>query len=275
MVITGMSGQGETNTNVRHRCLQAMMSAFRDRMRDWRRAGLDLLYPPICANCSAELPALGDRAPFCTDCCQRLFPPLGPVCQRCGSPLTEAGSAHPGCNRCRGRVFHFDAAFALGTYRGDLQTAVLRMKGFPGEFLSVATGRLMAERLGPKLAERHPELVAPVPIHWSRRFLRGTNSPEVLARPLGRQLRIPVFSDLLRWRRNTNRQSTLLPRQRFRNVRGALRVSPSYDIGDAHILVVDDILTTGATASESARELRQAGAAKVTVAVVACATGEG
>jgi predicted amidophosphoribosyltransferase len=107
---------------------------------------------------------------------------------------------------------------------------------------------------------------------WTRRLRRGTNSPEALAQTLGRQLGVPVRG-LLRRRRNTLPQAPLPPRERFRNVRGAFALRKSGALDGIRILVVDDILTTGATCSEAAGVLKAAGAAWVGVVVVARAHG--
>jgi predicted amidophosphoribosyltransferase len=113
----------------------------------------------------------------------------------------------------------------------------------------------------------------PVPAHWAKRLLRGVNGPDLLVEAIGRRLSIPTATDLLVCRRRTRKQGTLLPSERFLNVRNAFAVSWGYDIGDAHVLLVDDVMTTGATAGEAARTLRRAGADRVTVAIVARGVG--
>jgi predicted amidophosphoribosyltransferase len=112
-------------------------------------------------------------------------------------------------------------------------------------------------------------------MHWSRRLLRGVNNPEILVDGLRRPLGIPVAKHLLSNRRKTRKQGMLPPRERRGNVHGAYAVSAGYDIKGAHVLVVDDVMTTGATGNEVARVLRQAGAARVSMAVVARGLGFG
>jgi predicted amidophosphoribosyltransferase len=108
---------------------------------------------------------------------------------------------------------------------------------------------------------------------WPQRLWRGANSSETLAIAVARELKLPVASDLLVCRRFLRKQSTLRPDERRRNVRHAFRVSWRYDIKGARLLVVDDVMTTGATAQETARVLRDAGAASVVVAAVARGMG--
>lgn len=189
---------------------------------------------------------------------------------------TTDGSEPPAplaCGRCRGTGFYFDEVCALGPYQNELRRAVLLAKQRSQEPLARAMARLYAERRSNWLREAGADLVVPVPMHWARRFQRGVNSPELMARELARFLGVEVGLRALARRRRTAPQADLSPRQRFRNVRDAFRVRASYDIQGRSVLLVDDILTTGATSSEAARMLKEAGAARVVVAVLARAAG--
>jgi predicted amidophosphoribosyltransferase len=168
----------------------------------------------------------------------------------------------------------FDRTIALGHYEGQLRDLVLRMKEAAGDAVSIAMGRLMMERCGERLAACNIDVVAPIPLHWRRRIVHRTNSAAVLAEVLSAKLRVPRADRLLRRTRPTLRQFDLNPPKRWENVRRAFAVRAGYHLRDAHVLLVDDILTTGATCSEAAKVLRAAGAARVTVAVVARAFGE-
>jgi ComF family protein len=184
-----------------------------------------------------------------------------------------AAGSHPDCPRCRTRRYAFDNTWALGIYRGALREAVVRMKRREHEALTLSIGYLLAEGLGSRLADWRPDLVVPVPAHWWKRLVRGVNSPDFLAEALHAAWGVPAARDLLLCRRRTRKQGMLLPAERQRNVRGAFRVAPEYDIDGARIALVDDVMTTGATVGEAARVLRQAGAQQVTVVVVARGVG--
>jgi predicted amidophosphoribosyltransferase len=106
-------------------------------------------------------------------------------------------------------------------------------------------------------------------MHWLRRVVRGANSAETLGAVLARRLAAPSGVGCLARRRFTRPQSGLSPHARFLNVRGAFRLRPGIDLAEARVLLVDDVLTTGATCGEIAKLLRQAGAAATAVAVVA------
>lgn len=177
------------------------------------------------------------------------------------------------CARCCERNFHFDSVTALGVYRDALQEAVVKMKKKYYEALALAVGRLMAEALGTQILERAPDRIVPMPIHWTRRWSRGMNVPELLAESLHRTLGIKQARGAVDCRRKLRKQGTLGLRARETNVKGAFRVSGSRDIKDARILLVDDVMTTGATASEVAGTLKKSGASRVDVVIAARALG--
>jgi predicted amidophosphoribosyltransferase len=157
----------------------------------------------------------------------------------------------------------------LGSYHAELQQVVLRMKRPAFEPLTRTMGLCLAELIRERFAGSGIDLIVPIPMHWWRRLRRGTYPAQLLATTVGAAVRLPVSTRLLRCRRKAKKQGTLRPAERFNNVRGAFCVSSGYDITDANVLIVDDIMTTGATASEAARVLRQAGARAAYVAVVA------
>lgn len=234
---------------------------------------LNLALPPRCLRCDDELPPQTEIC-LCLKCMRAAAPELGACCRRCGAIVPEGILPAEQCPACKDFSLKFDAVYPLGCYQGALRELVLKTKRLSEEALSLAVGRLLAERLGEKLANFHADAVLPIPMHWAKRLFRGVNSPELLAGCLARKLGVPVVRTLVRCR-YTGPQKDLLPRERFRNVRGAFRLrrSDRQRWRDARLLLVDDILTTGATCSEAARLLKQAGAAAVAVAVVARADG--
>jgi predicted amidophosphoribosyltransferase len=250
-----------------------------------RRAALKLVFPPSCVGCEAELD--GDHnamLPLCDECLDGIEFIRGPICRQCGAPLPDLGPKSDdspsaliregGCFRCRGRKVWFDETVAAGLYTGQLRELLLRMKQSEGDCVSLAVGQLMWQRCGNRLLQANADVVVPIPLHWRRRMVHRTNSAAVLAEVLAGRLGIPLAAGMLRRRRNTVRQFDLTPPQRWDNVRNAFAVRGGYHLQKASVLVVDDILTTGATCSAAARTLRQAGAERVTVAVIARAFGQ-
>ena len=250
------------------------MAPLVDRLRDGvaRRMsdGLKLLFPPRCTCCDVELPGdRSDRLLLCANCRVLLGPELWPGCPRCGA-IDSADGGPPGrCRLCRPVALQFAATIPLGVYDDLLRSTVLRMKQSAHESLSAAIGRLLAIRRGERLADVRADLIVPVPMHWTRRLGRGTNSPEILARGLGQSLRIAVGRRVLVRQRNTLLQTDLSPKERFQNVRGAFRVRAGYRLQGLRVLLIDDILTTGATCSEAAGMLKGAGVTMVAAVVAA------
>ncbi len=149
-----------------------------------------------------------------------------------------------------------------------MRRAVIRMKHFHEFPLTAAVGVLLADELRLQTQQNPPQIVVPIPKHWLRRWLHGSSAAELLAEVVGSRLRLTVAGRALCWRRKTRKQSLLPLGQRRRNLHGALRLRLRHDLRDAHVLVLDDTMTTGATAGEAARVLHQAGARYVTVGVI-------
>lgn len=241
----------------------------------------DLWTPASCPACGREpdeASACGSgglddasEGALCEACCAEFARPPEPVCPVCAAALP--GSAAAGCGYCRERDYRFVATVALGWYRGAIRDGVRRMKYGRQEALTLAVGRLLAERVLESGWAEQVDLAAPTPLGLWKRLSRGGSAPELLAEAIGRRAKMPVVTDLLRCKRRTRKQGTLLPGERLANVRDAFEAASCYDITNVRVLLVDDVMTTGATANELARALLRAGAAEVRVATVARGAG--
>jgi len=241
-----------------------------ERAVPWRRAAVDLLFPPRCALCDADLVDTEDGLLLCGSCQGGLAPQEWLGCPRCGDAAPPNIRHGRTCHTCRGMRLHFDTVVPLGSYHGPLKQVVLKMKRASGDPLSAAMGQFFVRRRGAQIASFRPDVVIPVPMHWRRRWVRRTNSPDLLAEALGRFLRVRVLDRALRCCRNTPPQKDLKPMQRFANVRDAFRLAAGHDLRGARVLLVDDVLTTGATCSEAAKLVKcRAGVETVVVAVLA------
>lgn len=202
-------------------------------------------------------------APACAACSRVLDAPLdGPVCAACWTsvqPVAYADTASPD---------PIAAWHAAGEYEGSLREIIHAFKYDGRRSLAAPLAALIRER-GAELLHG-ADLIVPVPLHPWRRVRRGFNQADDLARHLG----VPVCRAL--WRtRATAPQAQLDPVQRRRNVRAAFRLSPFVDVSRldaAHVVLVDDVRTTGATLEACARALKRAGVRHVTAATVARAT---
>ena len=242
-------------------------------LRHGTAAAIDLLFPPKCASCGCECDSAPDQPLWCATCSRQLTPPARPMCPRCSMPCPEHAAPAGPCPLCRGRRLQFDQARSLGLYEGPLRHAVLRCKHARYEPLAAGLGRRLAQRVRECPFDGPPELVAAVPMFWLQRLWRGANAAETLALAVAAELCLPAATGLLVCRRFLRKQSMLRPDERRRNVRYAFRASWRYDIRGARLLLVDDVMTTGATAQEAARVLKTAGAAAVYVAAVARGSG--
>ena len=238
-------------------------------MTSWANAALDLLYPALCPLCEATLGA-GRRDPLCGPCfvsIERLGPPC---CASCGVPFFSFSPAAPvgpaRCHACMATPPAFDYARAAGVYAGALREALHTFKFGGKRTLARPLGDLLLEQCGTLLGPHVDGLVA-VPLTRDRERERGFNQSAQLAAHLGVASGLPERPRWLSRSRDTRPQTELTAAERRRNVAHAFVASPS--VSGAHVILVDDILTTGATVAECARTLRAAGARVVGVLAVA------
>jgi ComF family protein len=234
------------------------------------RCLLDLVYPPACQLCGEEMVA-ANRIGVC-DQCRPVLLDRAPACPRCGLPAPSLAS--PICLKCQRSAPRFDALIRLGRYAGALREAVLRTKHPRDEPLAIALARLLSETRRSELAALEIDLIVPIPMHWTRRLARGVNSPETMAAVIAGELHRPAPMRTLRRARRTQPQYSLTPTERRRNLRRAFQVRGAKRLAGARVLLVDDILTTGATANSAAATLKRAGASFVAVAVLSRAPGD-
>ncbi len=250
----------------------------------WRRraadlwAGLqDLAFPPQCVACGGDLPD-SSQLLLCAPCLDAL-PRLSSArtCRGCSmpAPTWQGVLLNVACGECRQRNFPFSEAAAWGPYRGAMRELVRRLKLGGQEALSVVAGKLLADVAEERFSGQALDLAAPIPMHWGRRLFRGFPVSVFLAEAASQRLRIPLDLGLLRCQRATRKQGTLSPSQRIENMRGAFQVPRRRRarLAGKRILLVDDVLTSGATLASATRTLLRAGAAEVKTLVLARGVG--
>ncbi len=189
-------------------------------------------------------------------------------CPQCGCTAGPGSVTADGCSVCCDRRLPWQTVTRLSAYTAPMNQWILQMKYHRQWHWSYWFADRLSETIDAEIV-RGIDAVCHVPMHWSRRWRRGYDQSELIARRLARQLGLP-FEPLLRRTRRTPKQ-TLIPRaQRLANVRHALNVS-AVDLSGCSVLLVDDVKTSGATLRACSRLLRQAGAKRVDIAVVAVA----
>jgi len=194
-------------------------------------------------------------------------------CGRCGATAAAQAITDAGCPFCRGRRLPWRRVHRLGAYAPPLSEWIVRMKFARQWALAERLGAMLAEALAEPNHDR-PTAVVPVPLHWSRRVTRGFDQSAVLARAFADRRGWPL-APILRRRRRSRPQSAITSHaQRLRNVRGGFDAR-RVELDGWAVWLVDDVITTGATAAQAARRLRRAGASWVGLAVVAAADARG
>jgi ComF family protein len=226
-----------------------------------------MLFPADCRVCQRALDKW-TRVPVCADCLESPAPLQADYfCAVCNTPFLNAYPLDDQgvCAACRSGLRGFDHAASFGLYEGPLRSLIHLYKYSGMKPLARPLARYL-ERIIPE--DRHFDAIVPVPLHWRKKWARGFNQSEILSRCLGKLSGIPV-ADALRRKRPTATQAGLASAGRRRNVDGAFGVRGGAKITGANLLLIDDVMTTGATASACARALKRGGAKSVSLLTLA------
>ena len=240
-----------------------------------------LVFPHRCCVCESPISHSGQASDlaasdsgshnasldFCADCLKHYFFVPGRECPRCGSHGVAVSDVTGDCNRCRKLSFRMSRVVALGNYRAPLKQLVLAVKREKRESLAFQLGRMLGMRLQERGIDA-PVIIVPIPIHWWKRLRRGFHAPLIIADGIQHQTGWPVARDWLAMRRLTMKQGTLSTRQRFANMRNSMMVRAGRRVS-RRVILVDDVMTSGATMNEAAAKLATKGAEKIWGAVVA------
>jgi ComF family protein len=235
----------------------------------FRRAGqalLTALLPPRCLKCGAVVDSAGA---ICAACWSTLSFIAPPYCAACGFPFEFEQGAGTLCGACLQEPPVFARARSVLRYDEASKPLILRFKHADRTESAPAFAAWLGRVGGDLVAEA--DLLAPVPLHWTRLLARRYNQAAMLSRELGRLTGKPAIQDLLVRKRRTPSQGGLGRAGRESNVAGAFGLNPRHGarLRDRRVLLVDDVLTTGATAAACARTLRRAGASAVDVLTLA------
>ncbi len=227
---------------------------------------LNAVLPPRCLRCGADVAEAGT---LCSGCWDGLTFLSDPQCHRCGVPFETVPAEGALCGACAARPPAFDRARAVFAYDDASRDLILGFKHGDRTDAAPGLGRWLSRAGGPLI--KTADVIAPVPLHSWRLVQRRYNQSALLVRTVARHSGVPAAYDLLRRDRATPSQGGLGRGARRRNVANAFSVTPRYrgDLAGRRVLLVDDVLTTGATVESCARGLTRAGAAAVDVLTVA------
>ncbi len=256
----GGTGGAGAYTGRHHRSMETLL-------RDLARGALDLLWPRTCFACGETLG--GTREPWLCGRCRAAIPALSAglaSCARCAAFLGPEG-AGGSCRDCARLRPRFEAVRAVGLYRGPLRRLLVSMKYARRPEGAWPLGELMAEAV--RGWEGGGAVIVPFPTTEAARKRRGFDPPALLAAEVARRRGLPLAEGALRRTGSPPPQASLSRSERLRSPRGTVEAVRPEVLRDRTVLLVDDVLTTGASASEAARVLLGAGAARVLVAVAA------
>ncbi|MCD6168994.1 MAG: ComF family protein [Candidatus Latescibacteria bacterium] len=225
---------------------------------------LDFVYPPYCCLCGTRLQE-GEKV-VCEGCWGEVKPLQGPFCPNCGYPVKPGADE---CAMCQQRGWTFRQVGVLADFQPPVQQLIHLLKYKGKRSVGTRLGAMLSQALQGRPQWQRADLIIPVPLHRSRLRERGYNQSLLIAKALAERLQKPLRQELLVRRRNTRSQTKLNVAQRVENVSGAFQVKYPVEVREKRIILVDDVITTGATADACSRSLVNAGAKEVLVAAVA------
>ncbi|MCX7868771.1 MAG: ComF family protein [Terrimicrobiaceae bacterium] len=217
-----------------------------------------LLLPRQCCGCGRGL----SMGWWCAECAGRLPLIRPPFCQRCSQPFDGIAGGEARCPNCGRRAFALEAAVAVLRSRGPVRDLIHRLKYAGAAWAARPLAQIARRAFHDPRLDGSCDALVPVPLHALRERERGYNQARLLAGHLAKFLHLPVAEPLLRIRR-TETQTHFDRRRRMRNLQGAFALRQDADVKGKHLVLVDDVLTTGSTLEECARVLLQGGAASI------------
>lgn len=239
-------------------------------LRRFARGLTEILFPNLCLNCRRRLNHAASDAYICDSCRLRIKRNLPPFCASCGRHLEKISRSKNICVSCQKSALHFDRAFSPCLYEGVIKELIHQFKYKGKEHLSAPLSKIMIEFIKEyDLPMDYLDLIIPVPLHRARLREREFNQAEILAKHIAFEFKKELGSGALIRNRLTKSQTGLAPQLRLANVAKSFSAAEGCELRNKNVLLIDDVLTTGATSSEAAYAVKQAGANIVFVLTLA------
>jgi len=231
---------------------------------------VDIVYPRRCLSCKNKLgPSSVDNL-ICAACWGNIKRNMPPFCHSCGRTLSKSNFSKNICPLCIKKKLYFDRAFSPCIYTGVIKDLIHEFKYKSKDYLGCLLSKLMIEFIREyNLPMDCLDFVIPIPLHKTRLREREFNQAEILGNYIAREFKKELLSDALWRHRHTKTQTDLETDERLLNVKDSFSLNRLKDIKGKNLLIVDDVLTTGATASCAAETLKGAGANIVFVLTLA------
>jgi len=229
-------------------------------LKNWLNSLVGLVYPANCLICRKPL-GKDIANPVCSNCLNKLDKNLPPFCAKCGGSLKANELTQGVCVPCRNRNYYFKRAWSPFIYQGIMEELIHLFKYRNKPQLAKPLSQIMIDFINNyNLSLKGFDLLVAVPLHPSKLREREYNQAQLLARNISQALKIPLSEGNLQRHKPTQAQSSLQTKERWENVLGAFGLKNPGDFKDKRILIIDDLLTTGATCNEVARTLLKADA---------------
>jgi competence protein ComFC len=221
----------------------------------------DLVYPKICVVCKNKLKETSVANLVCLGCWDKIKKNRPPFCRRCGRGLEKKSLAKNICVSCLRKPLEFDRAFAPCVYEGTLKELIHQFKYNNRDYLGAVLAKFMVDFIRQyDIPMDYLDLIIPVPLHAARLREREFNQAQILSDHIAAAFGKKVLNNTLVRQRYTKTQTELKDAERFSNVKESFTLKDAQAVKSKNILLVDDVLTTGATSSEAALALKTAGA---------------
>ena len=231
---------------------------------------VSIIYPKVCLSCKTKIRNPSLDSLVCGSCLNKIKKNIPPFCVSCGRHLEKKEIHKNICPSCRKTNLHFDRAFSPCVYTGPIKELIHAFKYKNKEHLGEPLSKIMIEYIKEyNLPMEYLDFIVPIPLSKAKLREREFNQAHILGKHIAEEFKKDLLNDALLRHRHTKTQTGLEPFERFTNVRGSFSVAQHINLSGKNLLIIDDVLTTGATASEAAHALKNAGANIVFVLTLA------